>query len=165
VGVVVEEVTSFDKIPVVYATLAKVYEHIHIPLAPQSLFEASFEVLYPQGMIKLFMAKVEDACIGVAIRLLYKNVIYAWYAGAIRDYASYKANDLLNWHVLEWGAQNGFKCFNFGGAGKPDEDYGPRRFKAKFGGKLVNYGRNICVHAPVRLRLSEKVYNIARRFL
>jgi len=111
------------------------------------------------------MAQVEDVCIGVAIRLLYKNVIYAWYAGAIRDYASYKANDLLNWHVLEWGAQNGFKCFDFGGAGKPDEDYGPQRFKAKFGGRLVNYGRNICVHAPVRLKLSEKVYSIARRFL
>lgn len=55
-GVVVEEVTSLDKIPVVYAVLAKVYEHIQVPLAPPSLFEAAFEILYPRGMIKLFMA-------------------------------------------------------------------------------------------------------------
>lgn len=69
------------------------------------------------------------------------------------------------WQVLEWGATKGYRTFDFGGAGKPGEDYGPRRFKAKFGGTLVNYGRNVCVHAPMRLKLSEKVYNIARRFL
>ena len=164
-GVVVEEVTSLDKIPVVYAVLAKVYEHIQVPLAPPSLFEAAFEILYPRGMIKLFMAQVEGTHIGIAIRLLYKDVIYAWYAGGIRDCASYKANDLLNWHVLEWGAQNGFGCFDFGGAGKPDEDYGPRRFKAKFGGTLVNYGRNICVHHPHLLRFSQWGYQLYRHFL
>jgi serine/alanine adding enzyme len=162
-GVVVEEVTALDAVPVVYSVLAKVYEHIQIPLAPPSLFEAAFEILYPRGMIKLFMARVEDTCIGVAVRLLYKGTIYAWYAGTTRDYASYKANDLLNWHVLEWGAQNGFRCFDFGGAGKPDQDYGPRRFKAKFNGRLVNYGRNICVHHPHLIHFSQWGYQVYRR--
>ena len=164
-GVVVEEVTSLEKVPAAYAVLASVYERIQVPLAPLSLFEAAFEILHPQGMIKLFKACVEDACIGIAVRLLYKDVIYAWYAGTIREYAKYKANDLLNWHVLEWGAQNGFRCFDFGGAGKPDQDYGPRRFKAKFNGTLVNYGRNICVHHPLRLRFSEWGYEVYRRYL
>jgi serine/alanine adding enzyme len=164
-GVAIEEVTSLDKIPVAYALLAKVYDRIQIPLAPLSLFEAAFETLYPQGMIKFFLARVENTYIGTAIRLLYKGVIYAWYAGAIRDYASHKANDLLNWHVLEWGAQNDFGCFDFGGAGKPDEDYGPRGFKAKFGGTLVNYGRNICTHHPHLLRFSQWGYQLYRRFL
>lgn len=163
-GVVVEPVTSLDQVPAAYAILAKVYDRIQIPLAPLSLFESAFEVLHPQGMIKLFKACVEDTCIGVAIRLLYKGVIHAWYAGSMADYAKYKANDLLNWHVLEWGAQNGFKCFDFGGAGKPDEDYGPRRFKAKFNGTLVNYGRNVCVHHPLRLRFSEWGYELYRRY-
>jgi serine/alanine adding enzyme len=161
--VVVQEVTSLDQVLAVYAVLAKVYEQIQIPLAPPSLFEAAFEVLHPRGMIKLFMARVEETCIGVAIRLLYKDTIYAWYAGAIRDYTSHKANDLLNWHILEWGAQNGFRYFDFGGAGKPDQDYGPRKFKAKFNGTLVNYGRNICIHHPHRLRLSEWGYEMYRR--
>jgi serine/alanine adding enzyme len=164
-GVVVEEVTSLDKLPVACAVLARVYEHIHVPLAPYSLFEAAFGILYPRRMIKVFVARAEDTCIGTAIRLLYKGVIYAWYAGAIRDYASYKANDLLNWHVLEWGAQNGFGCFDFGGAGKPDEDYGPRRFKAKFGGEMVEFGRNTCVHSDWRLQLSQVGYHLYRRCL
>lgn len=162
-GVVVEEITSLDKVPLVYSVLSKVYDHIHIPLAPLSLFEAAFEVLHTQGMIKLLMARVQDTNVGVAIRLLYKDTIYAWYAGAIRDYGSYKVNELLNWHILEWGAQNGFKCFDFGGAGKPDQDYGPRKFKAKFNGELVNYGRNVCLHRPHLLHFSEWGYRVYRR--
>jgi serine/alanine adding enzyme len=162
-GVVVEEVTSLDEVPVAYSVLSQVYDHIQIPLAPLSLFEASFEVLYLRGMIKLLLARVEDTHVGVAIRLLYKGTIHAWYAGALRDYGAYKVNELLNWHILEWGAQNGFKCFDFGGAGRPDQDYGPRKFKAKFNGELVNYGRNVCAHRPRLLHFSEWGYQVYRR--
>jgi hypothetical protein len=164
-GVVVQEVTSLAQVPVVYELLTEAYERIRIPLTHRSLFEAAFKVLHPRRMVKFYTAWVEDTCIGVGVHLLHKKVIYAWYGAATRDYASYKANDLLNWHVLEWGAQNGFDCFDFGGAGKPDEDYGPRQFKAKFGGELVNYGRNTYVHRPRLLRLSEWGYQLYRRFL
>ena len=163
-GVVVREVTSLDEVPAAYAVLANVYKRIQTPLAPPSLFRAAFEILHPRGMIKLLTAHVEDTCIGASVRLLYKNVIHAWYAGAIRDYASYKANDLLNWHILEWGAQNGFESFDFGGAGKPDEEYGPRKFKAKFNGTLVNYGRNTYIHHPHLLRFSQWGYELYRRW-
>ena len=54
--------------------------------------------------------------------------------------------------------------YDFGGAGKPDEEYGVRDFKAKFGGELVCYGRNTCVHAPVLLQFSRFGYDILRRF-
>ena len=43
---------------------------------------------------------------------------------------------------------------DFGGAGKPDEPYGVRTFKAKYGGELVNYGRYVCVHSRGRLAIS-----------
>jgi serine/alanine adding enzyme len=164
-GVTVEEITSPDKILAAYAVLAKGYKRIRTPLAHPSLFETAFEILYPRRMIKFYKACLGNICIGIAIRLLYKDAIYAWYAGADRTYASYKANDLLNWHVLEWGSQNGFKYLDFGGAGKPNEDYGPRRFKAKFGGDLVNYGRNVCVHSPRLLKLSRWGYQFTRKFL
>ena len=52
------------------------------------------------------------------------------------------------------GREQGFDLFDFGGAGRPDEHYGPREFKAKFGGELVDFGRDVLVHTPMRLRLS-----------
>lgn len=162
-GVAIEDVTSLDKLPNVYTILARVYDRIRVPLAPFSLFGAAFDVLYPRHMTKILLARVGDVYVGAAVRLLYNGVIYAWYAGALRDYSSYKINDLLNWHILEWGAQNGFICFDFGGAGKPDEDYGPRRFKAKFGGEMVQFGRNTHVHSKLRLQISRLGYSLYRR--
>jgi lipid II:glycine glycyltransferase (peptidoglycan interpeptide bridge formation enzyme) len=49
-----------------------------------------------------------------------------------------------------------------GGAGNPDEEYGVPNFKAKFGGELVSFGRNICVHKPLLLCLSKLGYRIYR---
>ena len=66
---------------------------------------------------------------------------------------------------MEWGAQHGYTTYDFGGAGKPDEEYGVRDFKAKFGGKLVHLGRYIYVHAPMRLKLSEFAYSLYRKYL
>ena len=69
------------------------------------------------------------------------------------------------WHILEWGANHAYKIYDFGGAGKPDEEYGVRDFKAKFGGTLVNYGRNKCIHSPLAMKFSEYGYSLLRKFL
>jgi lipid II:glycine glycyltransferase (peptidoglycan interpeptide bridge formation enzyme) len=161
-GVVIEEADSPETLRISYSLLQKVYSRIHVPLSNYTLFQATFDILRPKGMAKFFMARTENAYLGTSIILLYKDIVYGWYAGAIPEYSSYKAGDLLNWHILEWGAQNGYNSFDFGGAGKPDEPYGPRDFKAKFGGVLVNYGRNICVHSPQKLMISQIGYQVLR---
>jgi lipid II:glycine glycyltransferase (peptidoglycan interpeptide bridge formation enzyme) len=38
-------------------------------------------------------------------------------------------NDYLVWQVLIYGINNGYQIFDFGGAGKPEVNYGPREFK------------------------------------
>ena len=115
-------------------------------------------MLQPRGMIKFLIARVGDVAVAGSAELLYKDTIYGWYGGSDRSYSSYIPNDLLMWHVLEWGASNGYRVYDFGGAGKPDEPYGVRTFKAKYGGELVNYGRYVCVHSGVRLAISKFAY-------
>ena len=164
-GVVIEEVNDPARVPAAYALLKQVYKRIQVPLPDQSLFQAAFDILYPRGMLRILTAKVEGVDIGVLTLLMYKGVIYYWYTGPLKEYAAYRAGDLLVWHTLEMGSQNGFHTFDFGGGGKPDEEYGVRDFKAKFGGALVNYGRNVCIHAPLRLRLSQFGYRLVRKYL
>jgi lipid II:glycine glycyltransferase (peptidoglycan interpeptide bridge formation enzyme) len=41
------------------------------------------------------------------------------------------------------------------GAGKPDEAYGVRDFKAKFGGKEVEHGRFLCVTKTLLYRIGK----------
>ena len=95
----------------------------------------------------------------------YKDVVYGWYGGVDRAYGSYIPNELLTWHILQWGAEHGYRMYDFGGAGEPDEEYGVRDFKAKFGGELVSFGRNTCECAPWLLRLSKLGYRLLRRWL
>jgi lipid II:glycine glycyltransferase (peptidoglycan interpeptide bridge formation enzyme) len=160
--VAIEEINQREQVALCYELLRRTYAIAKVPLADQSLFEAAFDVLHPGGMVKFLLARVGDSYVAGSVELIYKDTIYSWYGGMDRAYSAYIPNELLLWYIFKWGAQNGFRCFDFGGAGKPDQDYGPRRFKAKFNGTLVNYGRNICVHHPHLLRFSRWGYQVYR---
>jgi len=157
-------VTQREQVGICYELLYKTYAAAQIPLADRSLFEAAFEVLHPRGMVQFWLVRVGNAHVATSVELPYKDVIYGWYGGVDRAYADFMPGELLMWHVLKWGAENGYKVYDFGGAGKPSEEYGVRDFKAKFGGKLVCFGRNTCVHSPRLLRLSEFGYRIYRHW-
>lgn len=163
--VVIEEATEPQQLPACYDLLRQTYRAACVPLADRSLFEAAFELLHPKGMVRFTVARVGENVAATSVELLYKGVAYGWYGGMNRAYGSYLPNELLTWHILQWSAEHGYHVYDFGGAGKPDEDYGVRRFKAKFGGELVNYGRNVCIHAPVRMGISKVGYQLARGLL
>jgi hypothetical protein len=156
---------GFEKADVyrTYEVLQRTYAAAQVPLTDRTMFEAAFDILYPLGMVKFHLAKVGETDVAASVELLYKDVCYGWYGGINRAYASYTPSELLTWHLLHWGAVNGYRVYDFGGAGKPGEPYGVRDFKAKFGGELVNYGRNTYYHAPQRLALSKVGYQIFRR--
>ena len=164
-GVIVEEAKERGQVNACYDLLCQSYQAAHVPLTDRSLFEAAFDLLYPKGMIRFTLAHVDQTPVAVSVELLYKDVIYGWYGGVDRTYSSHMPNELVMWDILKWGAENGYHLYDFGGAGKPDEEYGVRDFKAKFGGELVCFGRNICVHAPLSLRLSKLGYRVLRRFI
>ncbi len=155
-------VTDRALVAACYRVLELTYQRLQVPLADVSLFEAAFDVLHPRNMVRFSLAEVDGQTVGTAIDLLYRDVAFGWYGGLDREFGSYLVNELLTWNNLQWGARHGYRTYDFGGAGKPDEDYGPRHFKAKFGGELVSYGRNTCVHAPLRLPISKLGYQIYR---
>ncbi len=160
--VTIHEVTEPGRIDICYDLLSQTYQNARVPLADRSLFEAAFNILYPRRMIRFTLAYVGDAPAAVSIELLYKDVMYGWYGGMDRAYSKYMPNELLMWSILKWGAENGYCQYDFGGAGRPDAEYGVRDFKAKFGGRLVCYGRNTYIHLPAALWLSKQGYQVVR---
>jgi lipid II:glycine glycyltransferase (peptidoglycan interpeptide bridge formation enzyme) len=163
--VTVEELTDRKQVASCYDVLRQTYKAARVPLADISLFESAFDLLYARGMARFSLACLDRTPAAVSVDLLYKDIIYGWYGGVNRDCGRQPVHELLMWHVLRWGSQNGFRVYDFGGAGKPDEEYGVRDFKSKFGGELVDYGRDICVHSRRFLWLSEKGYRLFRRWL
>lgn len=161
----IENVDSFEKVSRCYSVMHQVYTTARIPIPDKSLFEALFKVLHPRGMVKFTLARVEDAYAATSVDLLYKDIIYGWYGGHNRAFNRYLPNEQVLWYLFKWGAENGYALFDFGGAGKPDEKYGVRDFKAKFGGEVVCFGRNTYVHSPTILSCSKLAYRLYRILL
>jgi CelD/BcsL family acetyltransferase involved in cellulose biosynthesis len=162
-GVEVVEAVDGPANDAAYRLLEQVYRRVGVPLASRTLFDEARAVLQPQGMLRVVTARAEGRVVGARFLLVHGTRIIDWYAGSDRAFASCSPNEVLVWDTLRWGHANGYELFDFGGAGRPDEPYGPREFKAKFGGELVDYGRDVLVHAPARLRLSRAAFAAAQR--
>jgi hypothetical protein len=164
-GVTIEDVTEPSQLAVAYRLLEQVFERVHVPLPSITLFQAAFEILTPRDMLKVVLARLGDHYIGVNMALMYRGRIIDWYCASDHAFHSHYPEPLMLWHIIQWGKERSFRVLDFGGAGKPNVDYGPRVFKSKWGGTLVNYGRNTYIHAPIRLRFSRVGYQLLRRFL
>ncbi|MEM5773448.1 MAG: GNAT family N-acetyltransferase [Anaerolineaceae bacterium] len=161
--VAVTEIEDRSELALFYHLVSLSYQAARVPVADRSLFEAAFDVLRPKGMVKFLLAWVGDQCVAASAELLYKDVIFGWYNGVNRDSGSDSANYILRWYLWEWGANHGYRVFDFGGAGRTNQPYGVRDFKAKFGGEMVSYGRNIHIHRPVCLTICKAAYQVYRQ--
>jgi serine/alanine adding enzyme len=164
-GVTVREAGAAGEIAAGYELLCSVYKRIQVPLPDKALFASAHRLLGPSGRFKALLAYLGGRPIGVLTLLTYKKVVYYWYTGTLREYARFRAGDLLVWHAIECARAEGHLTLDFGGAGRPDEPYGVRDFKAKYGGRLVDFGRDRWVPSTDRLRLATAGYALIRRFL
>ena len=144
---------SPEMISACYDLIATLYERIKLPFPKKDFFENSVRELMDR--IGFFVLKYKGRIIGCRLALVYGRLIYDWYAGSDVNSLDKYPNDILPWEVMKWGAENGYAVFDFGGAGKPNEQYGVRDYKKKFGGSQVNFGRFENVHKPLRMRVAK----------
>jgi lipid II:glycine glycyltransferase (peptidoglycan interpeptide bridge formation enzyme) len=138
----------------IYEMIQKTYDNVKVPLANISFFNKARKIMNSKGFVKYFCVKNDNELLATRLVLTYKNNIYDWYAGSSEIGKKNYANEFLVWNILTWGHQNGYKIFDFGGAGKPNEEYGPREFKRRFGGEFVNYGRYQNVFKKTKLKVA-----------
>ena len=147
----------------IYAVLRQTYSRAGIPLADRSLFDSALDALPRSGDLWAVGARhVNDLC---ALRLVlrWKDWLFDWYAGSTDVGRRLHADEWLLWRILRDGIKEGCHTFIFGGAGEPDKPYGPREFKRRFGGEMVNPGRFEKVYHPVMLRGAEFGYRVWRK--
>ena len=140
-GTIFYEVEKMDEYIESVELIIKSYKEIGLPCPTKKYFIKIYNKLSHKGILKIFAAKYKTEIIGVRLELCYNKIIYDWYAGANLDFKNKYPNDFLPYKILEWGINNHFTKFDFGGAGKPNIKYGVREHKIKFGGNLIEYGR------------------------
>jgi len=154
----IKELNYMDDLKLFYKLLEETSHNAKISIKDFKLFDNILNILIPQGLARIFVATYNDIYIGGILVLTYKNIIYDLYACSTLKYNHLYPNDYLVWHVMSWGADDGYSTFDFGGAGSPDKKYSVREFKKQFGGKLVNYGKYTKVLKPLIFKLSSKCY-------
>jgi serine/alanine adding enzyme len=128
------------------------YKRILLPCPNVSFFTSTYPYALKNNLF-IFGVFHEEKIVASRFCLLNGEVLYDWYAGHDSEFNHLFPNDFIVHGILEWAYENNFKLFDFGGAGNDQSAYGVREFKLKFGGKLVENGRNEIVFSPIKYKL------------
>lgn len=147
-GVRIEEAFSEEEVLKFYGLLADLYrKKVKTPLFPAEFYLE----FYRKGYGKYLVVKDNDEIIGgIMCPVLDGKTIYELFVcGNDAQYKNKYPSVMATWAAIDYALANHIERFDFMGAGKPDEAYGVREFKSKFGGDLVEQGRYCCVCKPI----------------
>lgn len=128
-----------------YSILDELYKSkVKTPLFPLGFFEKLRQLPNSAFLLVEYDGKIVGGtvCVGLQGKALYE--MYA--CGQDGVHKTIFPSELATFGGIQYAAEHGFPCFDMMGAGSPDDGgYGVRDFKLKFGGELVEFGRNIHV--------------------
>ena len=131
-----------------YDILQNLYKtRVKTPLFPFTFFEKLWQ--HKDGRFILVALNGEIIGGTVCVEQEWK-CLYEWFAcGRDGEWKTIFPSTLATYSGIRYAAEHNCPRFDMMGAGKPDEAYGVRDFKAKFGGKEVEHGRFLCVTKPL----------------
>lgn len=147
-GATMVENPTIEQVEECYDLLVELYStKVKTPLFSWDFFEK----LFYQPNAKYLLVELEGKIIGGTVCVcLPKKAMYEWFVCGNDHYRKgIRPSSVATWYGMQYAATNGYPLFDLMGAGKPDEPYGVRDFKAEFGGKLVEHGRYLCVRKPL----------------
>lgn len=151
-GATIEENPTIEQVRAYYDILLDLYKtKVKMPLQPWEFFEK----LYHCPSCKYLLVMFDGQVVGGSIcMLLPGHGVYEWYAcGKDGVYKNIHPSSVTKYAGMKYACDNGFAVFDMMGAGKPDEEYGVRDFKAEFGGELVEHGRFLCITKPLLYKI------------
>lgn len=147
-GAKIIDTPTIDQVRAFYSILQDLYRtKVKTPLWSWEFFERLYYIENATYILVELDGKIVG---GAACVCLPGNALYEWYACGLdncRD--DIRPTSVAIWGEIQYAAENGYPLLDFMGAGKPDEPYGVRDFKAEFGGELVEHGRFLCVRKPL----------------
>lgn len=153
-GVSVIEHPTDEQVCEYYKVLDNLYRtKVKTPLFPLSFFLALNK--HKDG--RLLLMEYQGRIIGGTVCVEQANkCVYEWFVcGEDGVYPHVFPSCYATYAGIRYAAEHGCARFDMMGAGKPDEAYGVRDFKAKFGGTEVEHGRFLCITKPVLYRIGK----------
>ncbi|WP_025743573.1 lipid II:glycine glycyltransferase FemX [Aquimarina pacifica] len=162
-GAEVHEANQQSDIEAFYTILHTLYKKkVKTPL-PDLAF---FLTLWSQKVAKFLLVFYKEEVIGGIVFPVFENkVIYEWYVcGKDGVFKNVYPSILATWSAIQYACNNDIQRFDFMGAGRPDEDYGVREFKSKFGGEQVEHGRFIYIANPILYSIGKRAVKALKKW-
>ena len=135
-----------------YEILKSLYEiKVKTPLFPESFFQT----LAKHKDARFLLTALDGKIIGGTVCVAQEGkCLYEWFAcGEDGVYPHVFPSCYATYAGIRYAAEHHMPRFDMMGAGKPDEAYGVREFKAKFGGREVEHGRFVCITKPLLYKI------------
>ncbi len=143
-GLQIVEQPTLEQVKDFYNILLDLYtKRVKTPLFPWEFFKK----LYTLPSTRYLLVEKDGEVMGGTVCVILPNhAVYEWFVcGKDGVYKHIFPSSVATYAAMKYAAENNIPRFDLMGAGKPDEVYGVRDFKARFGGELVEYGRYLCV--------------------
>lgn len=153
-GAIWKDAKSIEDVESFYKILLNLYtEKVKKPLLPWVFFKTYFE----KNIGKYLLVYYQDKVIGgIMCPILDKRAIYEFYVcGLDSEYKDQYPSVMATWAAIDYALQNNIPLFDFMGAGAPDEGYGVREFKERFGGEQVEHGRFLNILNPTKYKIGK----------
>lgn len=151
-GATIIEKPTLEQVREYYAILEHLYKtRVKTPLFPFSFFEKLWQ--HKDG--RFILVALNNEIIGGTVCVEQEGkCLYEWFAcGRDGEWKAIFPSTLATYSGIRYAAEHNCPRFDMMGAGKPDEAYGVRDFKAKFGGKEVEHGRFLCITKPLLYKI------------
>lgn len=132
-GVKIVEAKNKTNLRVFYGLYLKTMKKLGSPPQPYEFFETIWDLFYPKNLI-IPLAVYNNVYIGGSLFFIHKDTIHHSYNSSLKDYLGLGQNNLMQWYIIKWGNEKGFKYLDFG---RTRENAGNVLFKKRWGGELV----------------------------
>lgn len=131
----VKIIHSQDKndIKTFYKLYLRTMKRLGSPPQPYRYFETLWGLFYP-GNSHLILANYYGNIIASNLYLLHKDTIYHAYNCSSGEFRGLGSNNLMQWSIMKWGIENGYKYLDFG---RTREKAGNVLFKSRWGAEAV----------------------------
>lgn len=136
---------------------------VKTPLFPFEFFMKLFSL----SSSKFFLIEYNGHVVGgTACVILHNKAVYEWYGcGLDGIFKGVYPSSLSTYQGMLYACNNGIPLLDMMGAGTPDEKYGVRDFKSRFGGKEVEHGRYLKINNIILYKLGKLCVSAIRRGL
>ncbi len=118
-GVQIKWGKEWDDFLVFYRFHLQTRKQFGVPVQPLSFFRLLWEKLLSQGLGFVLIAYKNTEPLAGAVFLHWNEVLTYKYSASDPNYWGLRPNNLILWHAIRWGCENGYKIFDWG---KTDPD-------------------------------------------